>query len=154
MPVCMLDGDGIVVARWDDEDDPAVVAEKNPELAGVESFIQGYAVPGMLYKDGNFILPPPDPKRLLMEYQILVENFVDEVARDRGYSNGVACVSYETSTIALWSAEAQAFKIWRDRVWGQALQVLSEVQEGVRDIPTKGEFFDLLPKMIWPEGVF
>jgi hypothetical protein len=90
------------------------------------------------------------PERIRGEYQERVQNFIDEKAQERGYSNGVSCVSYYSSTVPQWQAEAVAFSAWRDAVWVYVLGTLDEVQNGTIERPTLQQFRQNLPKMVWP----
>lgn len=85
-------------------------------------------------------------------YQRAIEQHIEAVAAQRGYSSAVSLASYSSSAIPLWQAEATAFTAWRDIVWVYALAELAKVQNAQREIPALSAFIAELPVITWPEG--
>ena len=57
-------------------------------------------------------------------YSITVQTWLDETARDAGYSGIVAACSYVMSANDLWQRQATAFATWRDDVWAAVIASL------------------------------
>ena len=104
------------------------------------------------YVDGVFTPPAPivltDAEKLRI-YQNAVSDHVNDVARQRGYDNGVSAASYISSSVEKWKTEAELFVIWRDEVYTQALTVLDAVQNG-QDAPTVDDLIASFSVMQWP----
>jgi hypothetical protein len=87
---------------------------------------------------------------VIRRYQEAVQKWIDKVARDRDYNDGVHCVSYTHSTIPQWKAEADAFIAWRDAVWAYVLALFAQVLQGTATRPTIVQLIQNLPVMVWP----
>lgn len=81
-----------------------------------------------------------------------IEDHIESVARERGYSSAVSCASYVSDPNPVWAADAQAFVTWRSAVWSEAFATLAEVQAGERPVPTITELIAELPAMEWPKA--
>ncbi len=92
---------------------------------------------------------PPAPTEA--DYQIAIQNLIDQTAQSRQYADGVALAGYVNSTVQTWSAEATAFIMWRDSVWIYAYGELAKVQAGQREQPSVAEIVSELPVITWPE---
>lgn len=84
------------------------------------------------------------------DYARAVQSLIDSTASARGYADGVACLSYSSSTNLAWRAEAVAFMAWRDAVWAYCYGVLGDVQAGRQTQPTIASLLAGLPSMNWP----
>lgn len=87
--------------------------------------------------------------RLQADYTAAIEAHVDDVARQRQYTDAVSCASYLGSTNAQWKAEAEAFIGWRDDVWAYALQELAAAQSS-GTAPDLADLIAALPQITWP----
>ena len=87
---------------------------------------------------------PPDAPALPPEEQmrLAIQAMLDAKARERGYDSIASAVSYVTSTVPTWAAEALALRDWRDAVWSYALAELAAVQAGTREAPSIEAFLD------------
>jgi len=94
--------------------------------------------------------PAPPPPPTVTDYGHAIQSHIDGTAQARGYDNGVALVSYLSSTNPSWAAEAATFNTWRDAVWAYAYGELAKVQGGQRAQPTIAEFVAELPQVVWP----
>jgi len=101
---------------------------------------------GVLISERVIDVPPPTRE----EYGRAVEAHVDAIARSRGYANAAAMVTYETSTVPQFAAEAQAFKVWRDSVWIAVAGVEAAVLGGQRSPPSIPDLIAELPQIVWP----
>lgn len=81
---------------------------------------------------------------------LMLSAFVDSVAQQKQYDDGVSCASYVTSTVVTWAAQAVAFIGWRDSVYNYAIAQELLMQSGSRTIPTFTEFLSELPVIAWP----
>jgi uracil-DNA glycosylase len=78
-----------------------------------------------------------------------VQNHMDVVASSRGYDSLLSACTYAPSTNLPYAAEGKACLEWRDAVWDYCYQVMTEVESGVRSIPTCAELIDSLPHISW-----
>jgi hypothetical protein len=106
----------------------------------------------ILQDDGSFINPPPSPEIVMMQYQMAVQNHLDEAARRAGYDSIASAASYaDEPAVPKFQAEGQAFRAWRSLCWAYCYQALDEVQNGERQQPTVDELIDELPTLVLPE---
>jgi hypothetical protein len=84
------------------------------------------------------------------DYEAAIEAHVNTTAKERQYRSDVSCVSYISSTIPQWAAEAAAFNTWRDQVWAYAYNQLYAVAQGQRTQPTIPALIAELPAITWP----
>lgn len=80
----------------------------------------------------------------------LSQNVIDKTAQTKGYSDGVSCASYATSTNVQWKNEAVTFIAWRDSVWNYLYALLAEISGGSDPIPSVQQIIDGIPPMVWP----
>lgn len=90
--------------------------------------------------------PLPDSQQ---PYNVLIGQFLDEVARGRGYDNRVSLLSYKDSTVPGWAEEAATFATYRDQVFLKAFEILQDFQDGKIPQPTLQEFEEMLPEAPW-----
>ena len=91
-------------------------------------------------------------KRLELQRQFFlaaVQGLLDETAQTRGYDGILSLCSYAASQDATFAAEGQAGVAWRDGVWRVCYQVLADVENGTRPVPTWGELAADLPVIGW-----
>lgn len=74
-----------------------------------------------------------------------VQNHLDSKVKERGYDSIFTACTYEGDPNPTWSAEGTAYKIWRSAVWQYCLQVMTDVQNGLRPIPTEAGLLAELP---------
>ena len=92
-----------------------------------------------------FRAPPPPTQD---DYQRALEAHVEATARARNYSGAVSCVSYLSSTVPAWAAEARSFVAWRDAVYLAGFAKVAEVQQGAK-APSIAALLAALPDMEW-----
>lgn len=88
------------------------------------------------------------------DYSTAIQAMLDAKARERGYDSIASAVSYVTSTVPAWAAEALVLRDWRDAVWSHALAEMAAVQAGTRTAPTVEAMLveiDLACPFGWPE---
>lgn len=79
-----------------------------------------------------------------------VQKHLDTIAMASGYDNIVSACSYAGAANP-FQAEGVAFVVWRGDVWAYCWQVLADVNNGLRSIPTAAELLAELPLMTWPD---
>jgi hypothetical protein len=95
--------------------------------------------------------PPPTPEQMQASMTALMQGYLDDTARQRGYDGILSLCSYAGSANPQFSAEAVAGIAFRDAVWAYGYQVLADVQAGRRLIPSADELLAELPVIEWPE---
>ena len=83
-----------------------------------------------------------------------IDGYIETVAADRGYGRkgvapSVACSGYAGYSNS-YQAEAQAYIAWMASLWPVCWQIMQEVADGQRPIPTDQELLAALPPMVWP----
>lgn len=121
-------------------------------------FIEAWNVPNVTKPTHQEVMAMETPQ---LQQQFLVNTtfndylprfvvFIDSVAQKRQYTSTISCISYINSTNEVWRNEAQAFSDWRDSAYAYALNVVSEVTQGIEPIPTYEDFINGVPPMVWP----
>ena len=57
---------------------------------------------------------------LVPQLESQIQQYIDSIAKKRGYNNAASCISYLASSITSWASDAGAMKSWRDSVWSAA----------------------------------
>jgi hypothetical protein len=76
---------------------------------------------------------------------------LDSFARTRNYDGMLSLCTYATSPTPRFAAEGQYGVEARDATWAKMYEMLAEVQDGTRPMPTG--FADVeqeLPPLVWP----
>lgn len=113
----------------------------------------GYYTP----EEWETLHPTPEPSiaDLEAQYKRWVQAILDEAAYARGYTGPKetvegACLSvcsYIDTGVEQFDAEGKAFRAWRSAVWAAGLELMNTVLTGERELPTRGELPELLPKL-------
>ena len=77
------------------------------------------------------------------------EEFMNMIVRERGYYNILTAVSYAGDEDVIYDAEGKAAKKWRSRVYHTVYQIIKDVHEGKRDMPTNAQLVLELPDINW-----
>lgn len=72
-----------------------------------------------------------------------ITQWLDEVVQRKGYDSIVSCASYASSTNDQFRTEARAAIAWRDAVYAQGYQILTDTPTGVE---TPDDVMALLPQ--------
>ncbi len=78
------------------------------------------------------------------EVTVVIQNHLDAFAQSKGYDSILSAVSY-SGFINPFQAEAIQFFNWRTAVWLYAIQLLSDVTNNVRTVPTIETILSELP---------
>lgn len=76
---------------------------------------------------------------------------LDQFAQTRGYDNILSATTYATSQNPRFAQEGQYAVQQRDATWTKLLEILAEVETGIRPLPTG--YLDIeaeLPTLTWP----
>jgi alkanesulfonate monooxygenase SsuD/methylene tetrahydromethanopterin reductase-like flavin-dependent oxidoreductase (luciferase family) len=96
---------------------------------------------------GNEPLPAPGPTPEEIKRQITaaLDAHVEAQARALQYNSAAHLVGYAASTVPDWRAEAEAFVVWRDKVWLAAIAKQAEAME-TGTAPSVEDAIEALPK--------
>jgi hypothetical protein len=98
-------------------------------------------------------LPPEDieiQKQVLrIEYDGYLMSHLNLTAQSKGYDNRITC-ALRAGFLGPYHAEGLAFATWMDTCNYQAFQMLQRIELGEIAIPTREEFINSLPLMVWP----
>ena len=79
------------------------------------------------------------------------QNRLDQFAQTRGYDNILSACTYATSPTAKFSSEGQYCVVQRDATWAKLLEILADVETGIRPLPDNyQEIEPELPLLVWP----
>ena len=77
---------------------------------------------------------------------------LDAWAKTRNYDGILSLCTYATSTVSKFAAEGQAGVNARDATWAKLYQILDDVKQGLRPVPSGyDEIEPELPVLQWPE---
>jgi hypothetical protein len=110
------------------------------------------AFAGFIKQGSAWVSPetPPEPLPTTLDpYSVLLGQFLDEVARAKGYDNRVSLLTYKDSTVPGWAEEATTFAEYRDSVFMKAFEVFESFQAGDIQQPSLAEFKAMLPTPPW-----
>ncbi len=94
---------------------------------------------------------PIDQSLIKAQLMAAIQSHLDAKARERDYDGILSLVSYTTSRNPKFYIEGQSGVDWRDVTWVRGYELLDEVMNGTRNIPTSEEFISLLPVLRWPD---
>jgi len=94
----------------------------------------------------------PTPSEGVAQIVAQTQIRLDTFARTRNYDGILSACTYATSTVPKFAAEGQYCVEARDVTWATCYQIMADVQEGTRPMPSgyaniEGE----LPVLVWPE---
>lgn len=93
--------------------------------------------------------PPPSPEEIEAAKVAIVQNYMDDAARAYRYDDIKTAVTYaDEPAVPKFQAEGQAFRAWRSLVWAKCYEILDEVNDGKRPIPTDDELIGELPELV------
>jgi hypothetical protein len=75
-----------------------------------------------------------------------LDRHLDEVAQEYRYESIRTMVTYAASTHPTFGNEGRAAVAFRDAVYAYGIQCISDVQNGLREIPTEAELIAELPQ--------
>jgi hypothetical protein len=84
-----------------------------------------------------------------MDFEAALDNHINQVAKAKGYDNRISC-ALRAGYDSPWKAEGDAFAKWMDACYTAAYQIMTDVADGKRQIPTINEMLAEMPVMVWP----
>lgn len=102
--------------------------------------------------DGGAPLPPeqPPPEEVIAAVTQAVQQRLDEFARTRNYDGILSVCTYATSAVPKFASEGQYAVQARDATWATCYQLMADVQQGQRPMPTIEQVLAELPELEWP----
>ena len=136
---------GIQIAS--DATDPSFAAYDIPST----SWLYLDASNAIYTQDPATVLPPqPTIDQIIAALEAAVQDYIDSIAKKKGYDSGVSCASYATSTVTAFAADAVAFIAWRDNVWVTCQTIeTTDLAATPPIIPTAAEVIAALPVAPW-----
>lgn len=101
---------------------------------------------------GNVPLPAPQPGAAEMVAAVTqaVQQRLDDFARTRAYDGILSVCTYATSAVPKFATEGQYAVQARDATWATCYQLMADVQQGQRPMPTIEQVLAELPELEWP----
>jgi hypothetical protein len=102
-----------------------------------------------LLPDEAFATDPPEPTMAdaAAALAVDVQAWLDTTAQGNGYDSLASCISYLSSTVAQYAADAAAALAWRDAVWTDCFQwQQSAAANPPATIPTSAQVIAQLPQ--------
>lgn len=97
------------------------------------------------------VATPVDQQAVLTSH---VQEYMDAIARSYGYDSIASAVTYADEPIVpKFQLEGKAFRSWRSVVWAKCYELLDEVKNGKREIPTPDELSGLVPGFVPPGSI-
>lgn len=96
----------------------------------------------------QWVAPVPTPEEIQKQLTDAVQHVLDSKAQELNYDNCLSVCSYIDTGVARFDAEGKAFRAWRSAVWENGYEILAEVREGKREIPTEEELLAELPELV------
>ena len=87
---------------------------------------------------------------LIAEFTRRIQRRLDVFAKTRGYDGILSAATYATSGDLDFSVEGQYAVDVRDSTWRKAYEILGDVTDGLRPLPTWEELEAELPALKWP----
>lgn len=83
------------------------------------------------------------------ELTAIVQDYMDKAVMARGYDGILSACSYVDTGVEKFDTEGAKCRGWRSAVWAKCYEVLDDVLQGNRAIPTAEELLAMLPKLEW-----
>lgn len=101
---------------------------------------------------GNAPLPadPPPVETIIAAVTAAVQQRLDDFARTHNYDGILSACTYATSTVPKFAAEGQYAVEARDQTWATCYQIMGEVMQGLRPMPSLDQVMGELPDLEWP----
>lgn len=81
-----------------------------------------------------------------------VQRYLDTMAQSFGYDSIATAVTYaEEPAVEKFQTEGRSFRAWRSQVWARCYELLDDVLNGRRSIPSEQELIALVPQYTPPQ---
>lgn len=81
------------------------------------------------------------------ELEDAIQEYLDDTAKENGYDSIISMCTYVVSSNTKFKTDGEKAVALRDGCWEVAINILTDVQSGVRSIPTKEELISELPTL-------
>lgn len=95
------------------------------------------------------LVPPPTEAEIQKKLTDAVQEFMDKTAQEKNYDNIHTACTYIDSGNEQFDKEGAACRAWRSAVWAKCYEILAQVKNGERAIPTAEELIAELPELEW-----
>jgi hypothetical protein len=95
------------------------------------------------------VLPvvPPTLTEIAAQITLAVQSWLDQTVQANGYDDINSCVSYASSAVAQWAADAAAAMAWRDAVWQACFALQQSIMANPPTVtPTAAQIISELPQ--------
>lgn len=89
----------------------------------------------------------PTPEQIIARLEGVLDRYLDAQANTYRYETIRTMVTYENDPNPKFNAEGVGAKAFRSAVYTLGVSLISEVQSGLREVPTEAELLALLPKL-------
>lgn len=113
-----------------------VIAVAPEQLNG--EWVEAYAIESM------------SAEEIVAAVTVAVQQRLDDFARTHNYDGILSACTYATSTVPKFAAEGQYAVTMRDQTWATCYQIMGEVLQGLRPMPTVDLVMSELPTLEWP----
>lgn len=96
-------------------------------------------------------IDPAPVEQIIASVQDAVQMRLDDFARTRHYDGILSAATYATSLVPKFAAEGQYAVQARDASWAACYQIMADVQQGLRPMPTIEQVLAELPALEWPQ---
>ena len=105
---------------------------------------------GIPYLESECPQPPKEWLEAQIQQQLTdaVQHVLDSKAQELNYDSCLSVCSYIDTGVQKFDDEGRAFRAWRSQVWAKGYEILAEVKEGKREIPTEEELIAELPQLV------
>lgn len=147
---------GKIIHRiWDDSyviNNGKYHVPNNEEFKTQWEQVHAYALanPNMITEEEPYVPPVPTEAEIQKALTDGVQKWMDTKVQERNYDNVHTCVgTYLYSPVEKFRLEAEAVKDWVSYVWAKCYEILAQVKNGEREIPTLEEVINELPILDW-----
>lgn len=91
--------------------------------------------------------PPETPEQIIARLEGAIDRYLDAQAQSFRYESIRTMVTYENDPNPKFNAEGVGAKAFRSAVYTLGVSLISEVQSGLREVPTEAELLALMPKL-------
>lgn len=145
---------GVSDCSWWPEEDVSTALSAFEKYSGNESFEIDFENKVVKVKKEIVKMTPVEKeqeyKRLTSEIVSATQSRLDNWAKTRNYDGILSLCTYATSTVTKFSAEGQAGVNARDATWAKMYQILDEINQGLRPVPSSYQDIESeLPVLTW-----
>lgn len=121
-----------------------LISEEDQNLYATNEYIRDN-VTGQPIKKPPYV---PTLEEIQERLTAAIQEYMDNIARERGYDNLLSAVTYADEPIVpSFQVEGIAFRAWRSAVWDYCYTQLDAVLNGEREIPSVNELIAELPTL-------